>query len=66
MTQLNEFTLAQARDAIASKQVSAVELTQAHIAAIENARALGAFVVETPDQALAMAAAADSCCLCRH
>ena len=60
MTQLNEFTLAQARDAIASKQVSAVELTQAHIAAIENARALGAFVVETPDQALAMAAAADA------
>ena len=60
MTQLNEFTLAQARDAIASKQVSAVELTQAHIAAIEGARALGAFVVETPDQALAMAAAADA------
>lgn len=60
MTKLNEFTLAQARDALAAKQVSAVELTQAHINAIENARALGAFIAETPDQALAMAAAADA------
>ena len=37
-----------------------LELTDAHIAAIENARALNAFVLETPDRAREMARAADA------
>ena len=60
MTELNELTLAQARDAIHAKKISATELTQAHIAAVENARSLGAFIVETPEQALDMAKASDA------
>ncbi|MGH6937231.1 MAG: amidase, partial [Methylocella sp.] len=38
----------------------AVELAHAHIDAIENARTLNAFIVETPDKALAMARQADA------
>ncbi|HEV1999643.1 MAG TPA: Asp-tRNA(Asn)/Glu-tRNA(Gln) amidotransferase subunit GatA, partial [Xanthobacteraceae bacterium] len=38
---------------------SARELAQAHVAAIEKARALNAYVLETPEKALAMAAEAD-------
>ncbi|MDB5648903.1 MAG: gatA 1, partial [Hyphomicrobiales bacterium] len=60
MTDLTHLTLAEARDALAAKTISAVDLTQAHLAAIEKARALNAFVKETPDQALAMAKASDA------
>ncbi|MDP2358986.1 MAG: Asp-tRNA(Asn)/Glu-tRNA(Gln) amidotransferase subunit GatA [Beijerinckiaceae bacterium] len=60
MTELNELTLAQARDAIHAKEISATELTQAHIEAVENARSLGAFIAETPEQALDMAKASDA------
>ncbi|MFN3892799.1 MAG: Asp-tRNA(Asn)/Glu-tRNA(Gln) amidotransferase subunit GatA [Beijerinckiaceae bacterium] len=60
MTELNELTLAEARDAIHAKRISATELTKAHIEAVEKARALGAFVAETPDQALEMAKASDA------
>ncbi|MBX9758922.1 MAG: Asp-tRNA(Asn)/Glu-tRNA(Gln) amidotransferase subunit GatA [Beijerinckiaceae bacterium] len=60
MTDLNELTLAEARDAIHAKKVSATELTQAHIAAVEKARALGAYIAETPEQALAMAKESDA------
>jgi len=42
-----------------NKEFSAVELTQAHIDAVESARHLNAFVVETPEIALKQAAAAD-------
>jgi aspartyl-tRNA(Asn)/glutamyl-tRNA(Gln) amidotransferase subunit A len=59
MTSLNELTLAQARDAVATKKISAVELTQAHLDAMEKARGLGAYVAETPDVALAMARESD-------
>jgi aspartyl-tRNA(Asn)/glutamyl-tRNA(Gln) amidotransferase subunit A len=59
MTSLNELTLAQARDAIATKKVSAVELAQAHLDAMEKARGLGAYIAETPDVALAMARESD-------
>jgi aspartyl-tRNA(Asn)/glutamyl-tRNA(Gln) amidotransferase subunit A len=55
-----DLTLAAARDALKQKQISAVELTKAHIAAIEKARALNAFIVETPEKALAMAEASDA------
>ena len=60
MSDLTKFTLAEARDAVASKKVSSLELTRAHIDAIEKARGLNAFVVETPDKALDMAKASDA------
>ncbi len=59
MSDLTDLTLAGARDALLQKQISAVDLAKAHIAAIEKARALNAFIVETPDKALAMAQASD-------
>jgi aspartyl-tRNA(Asn)/glutamyl-tRNA(Gln) amidotransferase subunit A len=59
MTDLTSLTLAQARDALRKKEFSASELTEAHLAAIERARALNAFVLDTPDRARAMARAAD-------
>jgi len=60
MTPLTSLTLAEARDGLASKSFTSLELTDAHIAAIEAARALNAFVLETPDQARAMARSADA------
>jgi aspartyl-tRNA(Asn)/glutamyl-tRNA(Gln) amidotransferase subunit A len=60
MTDLTTLTIAQARAALANKEFTAVELADAHLSAIERARALNAFVVETPDKARAMAAAADA------
>ena len=59
MTDLTAFTLAQARDALRQKQLSATELADAHLAAIEKARALNAFVLETPERAREMARASD-------
>jgi len=60
MTALTELTMAAARDGLARKDFSARELAEAHIAAVEAARPLNAFVTETPEQALAMAAEADA------
>lgn len=54
-----ELGLAQARDALVRRQFSAVELTKAYIQAIEAARDLNAFIVETPEHALAMAEESD-------
>jgi aspartyl-tRNA(Asn)/glutamyl-tRNA(Gln) amidotransferase subunit A len=59
MTDLTSLTLAQARDALRRKEFSATELADAHIDAIANARALNAFVLETPDRARDMARASD-------
>ena len=53
-------TLAQARAALAKKELSAVELVDAHLAAMEKARALNAYVLETPERARAMAKASDA------
>ncbi len=60
MTDLTAFTLAEARDRLAARDFTAVELTEAYVAAIEEARLLNAYVVETPDKALAMAKASDA------
>src|SRR5258708_36194678 len=60
MTDLTSMTLTEARDGLANKSFTSVELTDAHIAAVEAARVLNAFVLETPDQARAMAQAADA------
>jgi aspartyl-tRNA(Asn)/glutamyl-tRNA(Gln) amidotransferase subunit A len=59
MIDLTSLTLVQARDALRKKEFSATELAEAHLAAMEKARALNAFVLETPDVARAMARAAD-------
>ncbi len=60
MTDVTKLTLAEARDAVQAKKISAVELTQSHLAAMEKARALNAYVVETPEKALDMAKASDA------
>ena len=60
MTDLTHLTLAEARDALKAGKVSATELTQAHVAAVESARALNAYVLETPELALEGAAQSDA------
>src|SRR6202045_5557578 len=60
MTDLTALTLAQARDALRKKEFSATELAEAHLAAVAGARALNAFVLETPDRARDMARASDA------
>ena len=60
MTTLTSLTIAQARDGLRNKSFSAAELAEAHIAAVEQARALNAYVLETPDHARAQAKASDA------
>jgi len=57
---LTEFSLAEARDGLAAGDFSSRELTEAHIGALEAARALNAVITETPERALAMADASDA------
>jgi len=54
-----EFTLAEARDALRSKAISASELTAGFTKAIAAARPLNAFITETSDRAADMAAQSD-------
>src|SRR6202041_1870409 len=60
MTDLTSMTIAEAREGLANKSFTSLELTDAHLSAIEAARALNAFVMETPDQARVMARVADA------
>ena len=60
MTELTRLTIAEARDALASKKASATELTNAYLSNMEKARPLNAYVVETPEQARDMAKASDA------
>ena len=57
---MSNFTLASARDALKAKKISSKELTTAYIKAVEAARPLNAYITETPDKALEMAAASDA------
>ena len=59
MSKLTDLTIAEARDGLKKKSFSASELTDAHIKAVEKARALNAFVTETPEIARAAAAESD-------
>ena len=59
MTEPTSLTLAQARDLLRERKLSAVELADAHLAAMATSRALNAYVLETPEQAHAMARRAD-------
>jgi aspartyl-tRNA(Asn)/glutamyl-tRNA(Gln) amidotransferase subunit A len=61
MTDLTKLTLAAARDGLRAKQFTSVELTKAFVQAIEAGnRALNAYVLPTPEQALAMAQISDN------
>src|SRR6516162_4530040 len=60
MTDFTSLTLAEARDGLAKKSFTSLELTEAHLKAMEAARVLNAFVLETPDQARNMAREADN------
>ena len=60
MAALTELSLAEARDGLAAGDFSSRELTEAHIGAVEAARALNAVITETPERALAMADASDA------
>ena len=59
MSELTSLTLKGAIEGLASKRFSSEELTRAHSEAVEAARPLNAYVMETPDKALAMARASD-------
>ena len=59
MTELTSLTLAEARDGLRKKSFSASELAAVHVQAIEQARALNAYVLETPEHAATMAKASD-------
>ncbi len=59
MSEFTKLTLASARDLLAKGETSAKELTEAHVAAVEAARPLNAFITETPEKALAMAETSD-------
>jgi aspartyl-tRNA(Asn)/glutamyl-tRNA(Gln) amidotransferase subunit A len=59
VTDLTSLSLAEARDGLRAKKFSALELTEAHVAAVEAARGLNAYIVETPDHARAQAKASD-------
>ncbi|GAB4301394.1 MAG: Asp-tRNA(Asn)/Glu-tRNA(Gln) amidotransferase subunit GatA [Roseovarius sp.] len=60
MPELNRLTIAEARDRLRAREITALELTEACLAAIEEAGALNAFVHHTPEIAREQARAADA------
>lgn len=60
MTDLIKLTIAEARDLMAKGDLSAKELTEAHIEAVEAFDDLNAYIENTSEQALAMADVADA------
>jgi len=60
MTDLTHLTLTEARDGLRDKRFSAREIAQAHVEAVAQAKALNAYVLETPERALAQAEASDA------
>ncbi len=60
MTSLTNLTIAEARAKLKAREISAAELTESYISAIDKAKLLNAYVAETPDQARAMAKASDA------
>ncbi len=60
MSDLTSLTIAEARKKLLAREITAVELTGAYVAAIETANdALNAYVTVTPEKALDMARASD-------
>lgn len=61
MTDLTSLTIAAARDKLKAREITAVELTQSYLTAIDAANgALNAYVAVTPDKAIDMAKASDA------
>ncbi len=60
MTELNKLTIAEARDLLQKGDVTAVELTESCLSAIEGSNALNAFVHNTPEISREQAKAADA------
>lgn len=60
MSDLIKLSLAQARDALKAKKISAVELTQAYVDEVEAGADLNAYVLPTAEKALNMAKASDA------
>ena len=60
MTDLNQLTIAEARDLLRKRAVTAVDLTMACMTAMDAADGLNAFVHKTPEIALEQARAADA------
>jgi len=61
MTDVTRLTIAEARAKLRGKEISALEITDAYLAAIDRANpALNAYVAVTHDKARAMAAASDA------
>ncbi|MGH6873557.1 MAG: Asp-tRNA(Asn)/Glu-tRNA(Gln) amidotransferase subunit GatA [Aestuariivirgaceae bacterium] len=59
MSDPTSLTIAAARKSLGKGEISALELTDAYLAAMERARILNAYVAETPEQARAMAKESD-------
>ena len=57
---LTDLTIAGMTAGLAAREFSAVELVEAHLQAMDTARGLNAFIVETPEIARAQAATADA------
>jgi aspartyl-tRNA(Asn)/glutamyl-tRNA(Gln) amidotransferase subunit A len=60
VTDLTSLKISEIRDGLKARDFSAVELTQSYLKAMESARALNAYVCETPELALEMAKASDA------
>lgn len=60
MTNLTNMTMIEALKGLENKDFTSVEITQAHIDAMEKARGLNAYITETPEIALKQAAASDA------
>jgi len=60
MSGLERLGLVEAKRLLARREISSVELTRACLEAMQRHRGLNAFITETPERALAMAAAADA------
>ena len=60
MTDLTALTIAEARAALAKGEFTSLELTDAYLGAMAEARALNAYVLETPEKAREMAKASDA------
>jgi aspartyl-tRNA(Asn)/glutamyl-tRNA(Gln) amidotransferase subunit A len=59
MSDPTSLTIAAARKSLGKGEISALELTDAYLAAMERARVLNAYVAETPEHARAMAKESD-------
>lgn len=59
MTELNKLTLSETLNGLKNKQFSATEVTQSYLKSMESNRRLNAYVLETPEIALAQAKEAD-------